>query len=295
MKIITIIFDTTCDMSPEVLTRFNITYVKMGVSIDDKEYDADLAWEGLSSKEFYDLMRAKKRPYTIQVKEDAFVQAFNKYLDMGNDILYIGCSSGLSASVKLGAKVAEEIMQKRPGSKIIVVDPLTSGMAQGLIGIKAAEMRDEGKSVDEIAAWIEKEKLKFNEWATVGSLTYLKNAGRVKAGAAFFGNIIGIKPILISDAHGHNIALKKVRGRQAALQEIADSVIRTAIDPEHNYLAITHADCPEDAQKIADMIAEKIHFKEVFISHLGPILGASCGPETVMAMHYGEEVTVVGE
>jgi len=168
-------------------------------------------------------------------------------------------------------------------------------MGQGLMGIKAAELRDEGKTVDEIADEIEKTRLNMNQWATTGSLTYLKNAGRVKASAAFFGNLIGIKPIIISDIKGNNYAYKKVKGRKASLQELATSVINHCPDPEHNYLAITHAVCLEDAKELVRLIEEKIRFKRVFIMDMGPILGGSCGPEMVAAYHYGTEVTLLGK
>ena len=150
--------------------------------------------------------------------------------------------------------------------------------------------------VDEVAAITERDKLKYNQFATVGTLTYLKNAGRVKAGAAFFGNIIGIKPIIISDVKGNNYAYKKVRGRKAALEEIAQSVVDNAVEPEKHWLAIDNADCEEDAKAIISMIEAKgVKFARYFMNPLGPILGASCGPQTIIAYFYGKEVTILGE
>lgn len=296
MKDFAILLDSTCDLSPENLSEFNLDYCKMSISIENKVYEADLGWPEMSPREFYEIMKSGKRPYTQLVAEPEFRAQFGKYLDQGLDVLYIGCSSRLSASVKEGAKIANDMMKERPDSKIIVIDALNSGMGQGFMGIRASELRKAGKTIDEVAAIIEQEKLHYLQFATVGSLTYLKNAGRVKAGAAFFGNIIGIKPIIISDVKGNNYAYKKVRGRKAALQEIADSVVKNAIDPEHHYLGIDNADCIEDAKTILSLIEEKgIKFARVFINSLGPILGASCGPETISAYFYGEEVTIEGE
>ena len=291
-----ILLDSTCNFTVSDLKEFDIDYCRMSVSLGDKIYYADLSWPDMSPKEFYDIMRKGTRPYTQLVKEDEYREKFNKYLDQGMDVLYIACSSALSASVKLGAKVAKDIMDKNPGKKIIVIDALNSGMGQGLMGIKASQMRAEGKSIDEVAATIEKEKLCYNQFATVGNLTYLKNAGRVKASAAFFGNIIGIKPIIISDIKGNNYAYKKVRGRKAALEEIASSVVANAIDPENHYLAIDNADCLDDAKHLIEMINSKgVKFKRYFTNPCGPILGASCGPDTIIAYFYGKEVTILGE
>lgn len=288
-----ILLDSTSNLTGDLLKEFDLDYIPMSVSIEDKIYPADLTWKDMTPHQFYDLMKQGKRPYTQAVNEPMFVNYFTKYVEQGADILYIACSSALSASVKIGDKVGKEIMAQHPDRKIICIDALNSGMGQGLMGIKASEMRAEGKSIDEVAAWIEHNKLKFDQWGSTGNLTYLKNAGRVKASAAFFGNMIGIKPIIISDAKGDNFAYKKVRGRKASFEEIANSVIANAVDPENNYLSIDQADCEEDAKKLADMINAKVHFKRTFIVPLGPILGASCGPDTIIAYHFGKDITEI--
>lgn len=292
MRQIAVLLDSTCDMSIEHLTEFHLDYCPMGVSIDDKQYAADLSWKDMSPHDFYELMKQGKRPYTQQITEQVFRDKFTKYLKQDMDVLYIACSSALSASVKVAARMAPDLMKEFPGSKVIVIDSLNAGMGQGLMGITASELRASGKSIDEIAAEIEKTKLKYNQWGTSGTLKYLKNAGRVKASAAFFGDIIGVKPIIISDIKGQNFAYKKVRGRKTSLQELADSVVRTAEDPANHYLAITHADALEDAKEIQRLVEEKVHFKRVFIHDMGPILGASCGPDMVAAYDYGTEVTL---
>lgn len=294
MNKVAILLDSTCDMTINLLHEYEIDYVPMSFSIEDKEYQALLTWENLSPKDFYSIMR-KTRVYTSQIKDHDFASKFHELLDKGNDILYLGCSSGLSKSVVRGKVVAEEIMKERPEAKIRVVDSLISGMGQGLLGIYASELRDAGKSVDEIADRIEEIRLDYNQWGTVGDLTYLKRAGRVKASAAFFGNIFGVKPIIISDVNGNNFAYKKVKGRKASLQEIADSVVNNIVDPLNHYVAISHADCEKDALELKALIESRVQVKGFFITPLGPILGASCGPDTIIAFHYGKTVTIKGE
>lgn len=291
-----ILLDSTCNMVPENLKEFDIDYCLMSVSVGDKVYSADLSWPDMSPKEFYDIMRGGTRVYTQLVTEEEYTNKFTKYLKEGKDILYIACSSGLSGSVKVAYKVAEKLKEEYPDQKILILDSLISGMGQGMMGIRASLLRKEGKDIEEIYHALEADRLKYNQFATVGSLTYLKNAGRVTAGAAFFGNIIGIKPIIISDVKGHNYAYKKVRGRKAALAEIADSIVSNCVDPEHHYLCIDNADCMEDAKAIVKMVEDKgVHFERYFLNPLGPILGASCGPDVVIAFFYGKEVTIEGE
>ncbi|MBP5217050.1 MAG: DegV family protein [Bacilli bacterium] len=295
MNKIKILLDSTCDLSDELRQQYDLDYFHMGLTIDEKNHDADLSWKEFSQKEFYDMMRDGKRIYTVQVQDHVFEETFRKLVAEGYDVLYIGCSSALSGSVRSGLKIANQIVAEDKNARIRVVDPLNAGMGQGLIGILAAQLREQGKSLDEIADELDRVKLQYNEWATVGSLTYLKNAGRVKASAAFFGNIFGVKPILISDANGMNYAVKKVRGRQASLQEIADNVERSILDPENHYIAICHADCEEDARALQKLIEAKVHCKGILFGKLGPILGASCGPDTIGVWHYGQEVTIKGE
>lgn len=296
MKDFAILLDSTCNLTPKDLKEFDLDYCMMSVSIDDKIYDADLSWKDMSPKEFYDIMRTGKRVFTQLTTEEEFTRKFTEYCEEGKDVLYIGCSSGLSGSVKVGMKIAQSLMEKNPEFKILVVDSLISGMGQGMMGIRASEMRKEGKTIDEIHDTLEKEKLNYNQFATVGNLVYLKNAGRVTAGAAFFGNIIGIKPIIISDVKGHNYAYKKVRGRKAAMQEIADSIVKNCVEPEKHTLCIDNADCIEDAKIIIAMVESKgVHFAKYYTNPLGPILGASCGPDTIISFFYGKKVTIEGE
>ena len=295
MNKIKILLDSTCDLSDELRQQYDLDYFHMGLTIDEKNHDADLSWKEFSQEEFYDMMRDGKRIYTVQVQDHVFEETFKKLVADGYDVLYIGCSSALSGSVRSGLKIANQIVAGNKNAHIRVVDPLNAGMGQGLIGILAAQLREKGMSLDEIADELDRVKLQYNEWATVGSLTYLKNAGRVKASAAFFGNIFGVKPILISDANGMNYAVKKVRGRQASLQEIADNVERSILDPENHYIAICHADCEEDALALQKLIEAKVHCKGILFGKLGPILGASCGPDTIGVWHYGQEVTIKGE
>lgn len=298
MSKVKVILDSTCELTPELLKKYDVDYCEMGVSIKDKEYAASLYWDsGITPKQYYDFMRNNKneRVLTIQVREKTYETKFNKYLDEGKDIIYISCSSALSGSINTGRSVAKRLMEERGKGKIICVDSLCSGMAQGLLGMKASELASEGKNVDEIAKYVEENKLKMNQWATVGDLKYLAKAGRVKASAAFFGNLFGIKPIIISDAKGNNYAYKKVKGREASMIELAESAKNNIVDPENNYIAVCHADCENDAKHLKELIEERVKCKGVLLMPLGPILGASCGPDTLSVFHYGKEVTLVGE
>ena len=289
-----ILADSTSDLKPESLKEYNIDYVNMNYVVDGKEYPAMLEWTSHSPKEFYDIMRGGKRITTTQVSQNTFIEKMTYYLEQGMDILYLACSSALSGSINLGNNVAKELMEKYPERTIICVDTLISSLGQGYLAILASKLRSEGKSLTEVAQYIEDMKLTVNQVATVEKLDYLKQAGRVKASSAFFGNLFGVKPIIISDAIGQNYAIKKVKGAINARNEIVNMICESVVDPENQTLYISHADSIEVAENWRDAIMEKVPFKDCYINYIAPIVGASVGPGTVDVYFVGKEVTVKG-
>ena len=295
MKKFVILADSTCDLNAEMRKTYDIEYVQMNYVIDDKEYPADLDWGIHSVKEYYDMMRKGKRVRTTQVPRESYEAAFTKALDAGMDVVYISCSSALSGSIGLAKLVAQELNEKYTDNKVYCVDSLCSSLGQGSMVITASKLRAEGKTAAETAAYVEADRLKVNQSGTVESLEYLRRAGRVKASKAFFGNLFGVKPIIISDAIGQNYALKKAKGAANARKEIAQMMAENVIDAENQCLYITHADVPEVAEQLKAEILALVPFKETHISTIGPIVGASVGPGTIIAFCHGKEVTIEGK
>jgi len=293
MKDFVIFGDSVCDLDTETREKHNISYVAMNYSVDDEEFVASLDWTKQEAKNHYDLMRNNKRIFTTQVPKNVYYDAFKKAIEDGKDVLYIACSSALSSSVKTAVLVAEELKTEYPEAEVFCVDSLISSLGQGFLLLEAARMRDEGKSAAETARYIEDIRLKVNQCGTVESLEYLRRAGRVKASKAFFGNLFGVKPIIISDILGQNYAYKKVKGTTNARIAIAEH-IKDAADGNYETLYISHADCEEDAIKLRDEILKIADFKEVVMGGIGPIVGASVGPGTVIAFCFGKEVTIEG-
>lgn len=298
-----IIGDSTCDLTPEMRKAHDIDYARMLVSWVDKqkkqhEIYASLDWDEISPKEFYDILRSGIRIITSQITEQEYDEVFRRHLAKGEDILYIACSSGLSASIKLCERLTQEkYLKEFPDRKIIIVDSLLSCMGQGSMLLRAAEMRDNGSTIEEVAKEIEDTKLCYNQVATVESLDYLKRAGRVKASAAFFGNIFGVKPILISDRAGMNHAIEKAKGRMNSIRRCAEIIRDTVVNPENQICYVLHADAKqEDVDMMVNKIKELVpNFKEIKVMTLGPIIGCSTGPGTFGIYYYGKEVLVEGD
>jgi len=285
--------DSVCDLTTEMRNQFDIEYVPMNFSVDGVEYVASLDWGIEEAKKHYNLMRSGKRVFTTQVPKTVYYNRFREVLEQDQDILYIACSSALSASVNTARMVADELMNEFPGSQIVCVDSLISSFGQGYLLMQASLKRDAGWSVEETATYIEENRLKVNQCGTVESMEYLRRAGRVKASKAFFGNLFGVKPIIISDIKGQNYAYKKVKGITNARAAIAEHIVNAA-DGNYDQLLISHADCEEDAQLLRDEILMRAPFKDVVLGYIGPIVGASVGPGTVIAFCFGKEVTVEG-
>ncbi len=297
-----IIGDSTCDLTPELRKEHDIDYCRMRVSWtskDKKEHEmwASLDWDqGISHKEYFDMLASGTRIFTSQVSEQEFDEVFGRHLKAGEDVLYISCSSALSASVQLAYRLVEKYEKEYKGRKIVIVDPLNSCMGQGMMLLKASEMRKEGKSLEEVQAYLEVHKLEYNQIATVENLTTLKNAGRVKASAAFFGNVFGVKPMLISDAKGNNYAIEKQKGRRNALLRIVEMAKDLAVEPEKNTCWISDAECkPEDIELLVSNLKTVVKFQEIRTVPMGPIIGGTTGKGTVGVYFFGKKVEVVGE
>lgn len=285
--------DSTCDLNRELREQYDIDYIPMSYTVDDQEYMASLDWEFHSVAEFYQLMRDGKRIFTNQIIPNLCREKFTEALKAGKDVVYISCSSALSSSYSTACVIAKEVMEQYPDGHIYCVDSLNSTMGQGHLLIEAAKLRKDGSSAADTAAYIESNRLKMQMMGYPSSLEYLRRAGRVKASSAFFGNLFGVKPILISDRLGQNYALKKVKGFVNARNAVAE-LIDEAFTEETLVLNIVHADNPQEAAILKEMLEQRHSFREVRVADIGPIVGASVGPGTVAAFVFGKEVTIEG-
>ncbi len=295
MRPIKIVTDSCSDLCKELRDKHSIEYVKMNTVHNEKETPASLDWEYFSAKELYDLMRNGERITTTQVPAAEFTEKFTKLTDEGFDVIYISCSGALSGSVNTGKIVAKDIMAKNPEAKIACIDPLMACIGEGMIAVKAAELVEDGKSFDEVVAYIEENKLRMNQFCTVNTLDYLKRAGRVKASSAFFGNLFGVKPVIISDAKGQNTAIKKVKGRLASMDEIVNLLNDAMQGEEDRRVFVGHADCPqEEVDYLANKVKEVIKDAEVTVGYIGPVIGASVGPGAIVVYGWGKKVELEG-
>lgn len=291
MNKVKIITDSCSDLSGELLTKYDIDYAKMTTVCEGVQQEASLLWEYYSPKELYDKIRNGIKVTTTQVPPEEFTRIFDLYIN-DYDIVYIGCSTKQSGSVNTAAVIAKQYKEKYPDSSIYCIDSLNASIGEGMLAIKAAEMRDEGKSAKEIFDSVSAMRNNVREFITVHTLEYLRRCGRVKATAAFFGNLMGVKPILISDANGAQTPVKKVKGRKNSFAKIVDLMKENITDSEDQTIYLVHADCdPAEIEALKNETLSKIKCKDVLPLYIGPIIGASVGPDAIGLFAFGTEVT----
>lgn len=292
MKKVKIITDSCSDLDSELLKEYDIDYAKMSTMASGAESPALLSWSPNEVREFYNSMRNGKRITTAQVSIEEFMRIFKKYLDEGFDIVYIGCSLKQSGSVNTASVVAKNLEEDYPDSKIICIDSQNASIGEGMLAIEAAKMATCSYDAEYIANRIVQIRKTVNEFATVHSLDNLKKAGRVSASSAFLGNLMNIKPILVSDAVGAQAALKKVNGRKNSLKEIVRLLKDNIIDAENQTVYVAHSDCPQnEVDELCRIVKEEINCRNVRVGYIGPIIGASVGPDAIGVWAFGNTVT----
>ena len=290
MNRIRIFTDTNSDLGKDLREAYDIEYLKMCNAIDGEIIPADLEWPRFTPKEFYDMLReGKVHVTTTQVPAEEYRRAFSAALAEGDTVVYVGCAALMSGSINTAAVVARELKAEYPEGKILCVDSKNCCLGEGMMAIYAAELRDAGKSAEEIVSAIEEKRHNVNQFVTVGSLDRLKKSGRVKGSAAFFGNLLGVKPIIISDYNGQNAPICKVKGRSASLAKLLSLMQEAVVAPETQTLYIEHADCEEDAKYLAEQAAS-LGFAKTYITTINPVVGACIGPDAIGLWAFGKKV-----
>ena len=289
-----ILTDSSTDLSKELRRKYNIDYYRMGIVVKGEPKTADMDWEEYSPEQLYAWIKdTSNHCKTSLVTYGEYLERSEQYLKQGLDILYLACTTALSASLNAFRLVTEELQAKYPDRKIISIDSKRANMCLGLMCIHAAELRDEGKSIEEVRDYIEENKQYYHETGSLETLKYLKAAGRVSGAAAFFGDMISLKPIIMFDIHGHNYAWKKVRGSKAAL-EASFQYIKDHVNERTKVCCVGQAMAKEAQAYFKKRIEEELHIpvEEFWI---GPIVGISCGPGMYGIFFEGDEVTVDSE
>ena len=266
MREFVITTESNSDMDTAYLAEHGVGVIPHYYTIEDEMYGDG---KELTVKEFYDAMRAGKKAATMASNPAVIRERFEKYAKQGKDILHISFSSALSSGYENIVNGANEIMEEYPEMKIIVIDTLSASLGEGIVIRKAVQMKEEGKTIEEAAAWARENCPHLNIQFTVDDLNFLYRGGRLSRSSAILGTVINIKPILYFDREGKLVAL-----------EYKDKQV---------FIGVVHGDCEMDARYVANMITERFGYTDIVIRPIGPSIGAHSGPGAVGLIFLGDE------
>lgn len=280
-----IVTDSTTDLPKSYYEEKGIPVVSLSYILDGVTYQ-DM--NGLSGKEFFDKIRAGSMPTTSQINPEQAKEALEPIVKEGKDILYIGFTSGLSGSYNSVRMAAEELSEDYPEQKIIAIDSLCASMGEGLLLYKAVELKEQGKSLEEIAAWVEDNKLHICHDVTIDDLYHLHRGGRVSKASAVVGSIIKIKPMIHVNEEGKLIVIGKERGRKKAMTALVDRMEKKQGDFKNDVVMIVHGDVEEDAEFLKKEIESRFGTKNIIINGIGSVIGSHTGPGVISIFYMGD-------
>ena len=284
-----IMTDSSCDLPAKMADDMALSVLPLSVYIEDTKYINYLDEREIAFSEIYARLRTKCPAKTSAVNMNDFLGPMEEILKSGKDLLYIGFSSGLSGTYNAGAAAAQEMAEKYPERKVYAVDSLCASMGQGLLVYHAWQHKQAGESIEQVRDWVIDNRLHLCHYFTIDDLMFLKRGGRVSGATAVVGSMLSIKPIMHVDNEGHLIMIGTARGRKASIKALADGAGKLGIDLDKQVIFISHGDCLEEAEYLANIMRERFHVKDVVISYVGPVIGAHSGPGTIALFFLGTE------
>lgn len=285
-----IVTDSSSNLPEDIIDQHDLTVLPLTFMVDGEEYRSYLKGEKTDLSQFYTMMREGKVITTSLPNLKESRESIEALLREGRDVLYLGFSSGLSGTYQAIELLLTELAGLYPERTVAFVDTLAASLGEGLLVYYAAKMREEGASIEKVRDWVEEHKLHLAHWFTVDDLMFLFRGGRVSRTSAWAGTLLNIKPVMHVDDEGHLIPLEKVRGRKKSLKALVDHMEQTAMPPVADQTVfITHGDCLEDAEYVADLVRERFGVSDVLINWVDPVIGAHSGPGTMALFFLASE------
>ena len=289
MKNYVIVTESTTDLTQDLVNELGIKIIPMVFGFENESYLNYPDNREMDIHKFYERVKAGERSTTALINSKTFEEYFEPILKSGDDILYIGFSSGLSGTYNSSLIAAEELKQKYPDSKIVCIDTLAASMGEGLLVYHAVKLKQQGKDIEQVSQWLMDNRLKLNHWFTVDDLNHLRRGGRISAMTATIGSALNVKPILHVDNEGHLIPVHNVRGRKKSINALLEHMEELSINPQEQTIFISHANCLEDAENLANLIRKKLKIKEIILNFIGPVIGSHTGQGAIALFFIGKE------
>ena len=293
MKDFVILPDVTCDLSQEIRDYFGLTdYIQGHVHINDDSIRTSLDWTNITRDKFYETLSNKRNKVSsAAASPEEYYQIFKKYAEEGYGIISMSISSKISATYNIAVSAINRIKEEYPDIDTYCLDSYRMSGSFGLLVAYACEMKKNGKSFEEIVAWLEENKQRVHQMGPIDDLTFIARRGQISSGKAFMGNLVGIKPMGDSNTDGYVSVLAKVKGIKKALDVTVSYIKRMATDVENQYIFIMHSDREEYANLLKEKIEKNIPCKKVFVSDVFSGCGTNIGPGMISSYFMGEPVT----
>ena len=284
-----IITDSSANLTDKQIEEYDVDIISLSYKINEKTYESYVKGEKTDFSETYRLLRKKAMITTSLASREECDRVIPPVLESGEDVLVLAFSSGLSGTCQNIMLAADDYRTMFPERKIIVIDTLAASMGEGLIVHYAAQLKKEGKSIDEVAKWVEDNKLSICHIFTIDDLFFLKRGGRLSGTSAVVGTLLGIKPLLHTADDGKLYVTGKARGRKSSLEHLIDSVGEKGINLEEQVVFISHGDCEDEALYIAREVKKRYNVKNVIVNMVDPVIGAHSGPGTLAVFFIGDK------
>ena len=284
----TIFTDGCSNLPGALLSKLDIRVLPCSYTMDGVPgvYEGDI--DAFDTHGYYEKLRNGSELKTSLLNTHLFLTHLRPELEQGLDVIYVGMSSGISGTIQAARIAAEELMEEFPGRTVRVVDSLGAGFGPGLLSCRASDLRAEGKRAAEAADILDEEVMRLLQFFTVDDLNFLKRTGRVSGATAMIGTVLNIKPLLWGDPTGHIVACGKYRGRKKVIDAIVELYRTRAVDAQNQRVAISHGDCPEEAEALAERICEICKPKELIVCPHEPFTGAHVGPGMLALFFFGD-------
>lgn len=282
-----IVTDTSANLPRSFIEENDLVVVPFSYLVNGVEHFETEG--GFDGGEYYDILRSGHVVTTSQIPPQRFVEAMTPILENGDDILYVGMSSGISGAFQSSVIAAGELREKYPGREIRLVDTLAASLGEGIAVIRAVKLREQGVPLGETAEALEAMKGKICQLLLVDDLMYLRRTGRVGGVTAVIGSVLGVKPLLKGNEEGKLVVSARIRGRKQAIKEMARRYEALVRDAGSSVVGIAHADCEKDADALAEMISETVDPPEILKVCYGPVTGAHTGPDALALFFLGDD------
>lgn len=288
MRDFVIVVDSACDLPLNIINKYSIKSVGLKCNFKGNEYIDDFG-QSLSYSDFFKGIREGEMPITSQVNSYNFHQLFEEIVKSNKEVLYIALSSMLSGTINSARIARDEILEDYPDANISIVDSKSGSLGEGLLVLKACYLKEQGATKDEIIQYLEENSSKVIHAIAMDDLEYLKRGGRISGATAAIGSILNIKPLIKLDSDGKVVSMGKVKGRKKSISALFKELEEKAVDLiNQKIIAISHADCIEDAEKLKNMITEKYNI-EVLINYMGCVIGSHSGADALGLYFIGTE------